>query len=1171
MSQLATAAGTTSVVEETSTDEEATTVGPDRRATDGRDLSVTDGPEGPEVAGSGTASGEVSTWRDPRLRAALALAVVVHGALLASGSFRGTYDAWVHIFFGDHYARDWFSTWEPRWYTGFTIVSYPPASHQSIGLVSKLVGLEWAFAFVQLVAVLNVTAGVYRFSLLWVSRRAAGWAAILAVVSSSLAEVVHTFGQLPTTFALGFLLHAQPSVRRWVYGGVRVDFVAGLALLAATTAGHHVTTLFGSVFFTGPTAVRALLDRWGTPVDDEPTGHVTSVRPSLLLPQVSRRLRRTLPALVRLAVLGASMIGVLVTVVLPYWLWSHSDPILQVPIPHASRNDFLDDTAAGLVFWFVPWIGIALIAPFAFLRAVCGRSWPLAASIGLLTLLGTGGTTPIPRALLGGAFDILTLDRFTIWATVAILPFAGWAVESLRVGVLADVVRARLGTMALRVGRTAVVAVAIFGCVFAATLTTHRPFQPEPIDPTPIVSFMEKDQHDRWRYLTLGFGDQMAWVGANTTALTVDGNYHSARRLPELTSRSVERLEGAKYRGVPGLGSLQQFLVNPSPYHLKFVFSVDRFYDPLLWASGWQRIGRLDNDVEVWERADVPPLPDVLPVREIPDWQRAMWGVLPLTSVTAGALTLIWLAAGRPLPRRVVRWREPRPGAGRLLRRIDRRLARSSDRLRGRDELRPQRSAWTSLGRRVDRVVEIARTPSSPRTARATSAALAAGVVAIVLALGSGATASPTPEQRIVAFYEALDFQRFETAHSLLDPSTRPELADYLLAISVRDGLVAGYAELDAVESTVVVDGDRAEADVELTFVTSVAEYRIDRRHRLVRLDDEWYLEPDDEVTAIGTDELVVRPEITVSAPTGTVVDVGAGDFQALLDRPRLSMGPSTTYRAGERWIVVGTLTNGDVDPADVTVNASLVGDDDVLLASYDAGQSTIHQVLPGETVPYRIDVEGRAGSVDRDDPVAGAFDPLAYSAPVIDEEVVRVEVAARAVVTGGQLDRVVDEVSATATATVTDAVPEEVPEGLEPLADDADDGADDAVGTTDGVAVAVELRNAGAIPATVTRLSLSFLDAEGRVVWVDHQWVPDAVRPRQKVATAWTTALPDIVSADVETATFADDPGDASRDDSALLVPVTPGADGMTPAVDGRTITHVRIDVSSFQRQVRP
>ena len=41
----------------------------------------------------------------PRPVVSVALAVLVHGALLVAGSFRGTYDAYVHIFLGDHYAR----------------------------------------------------------------------------------------------------------------------------------------------------------------------------------------------------------------------------------------------------------------------------------------------------------------------------------------------------------------------------------------------------------------------------------------------------------------------------------------------------------------------------------------------------------------------------------------------------------------------------------------------------------------------------------------------------------------------------------------------------------------------------------------------------------------------------------------------------------------------------------------------------------------------------------------------------------------------------------------------------------------------------------------------------------------------------------------------------------
>ena len=44
----------------------------------------------------------------------------------------------------------------------------------------------------------------------------------------------------------------------------------------------------------------------------------------------------------------------------------------------------------------------------------------------MLTLLGTGGTTPIPKIILGdNAFNILTLDRFTLWASIMALPLFG--------------------------------------------------------------------------------------------------------------------------------------------------------------------------------------------------------------------------------------------------------------------------------------------------------------------------------------------------------------------------------------------------------------------------------------------------------------------------------------------------------------------------------------------------------------------------------------------------------------------------------------------------------------------------------------------------------------------------------------------------------------------------
>ncbi|NQY05763.1 MAG: hypothetical protein HRT68_06045 [Flavobacteriaceae bacterium] len=43
-----------------------------------------------------------------------------------------------------------------------------------------------------------------------------------------------------------------------------------------------------------------------------------------------------------------------------------------------------------------------------------------------------------------------------------------------------------------------------------------------------IVNFLNLDIHYKWRYLTLGFGDQMAWLSVQNQSLSVDGNYHSS-------------------------------------------------------------------------------------------------------------------------------------------------------------------------------------------------------------------------------------------------------------------------------------------------------------------------------------------------------------------------------------------------------------------------------------------------------------------------------------------------------------------------------------------------------------------------------------------------------------------------------------------------------------------
>jgi hypothetical protein len=144
-----------------------------------------------------------------------------------------------------------------------------------------------------------------------------------------------------------------------------------------------------------------------------------------------------------------------------------------------------------------------------------------------------------------------------------------------------------------------------------------------------------------WRYLTLGFGDQMAWLSLNTLAATVDGNYHSSRRLPELTTRPVERLENAKYLGDHGLAALNDFLIKAEKYNLRYVFSNDQFYDPLLFYTGWNRVSRLVNGIMVWEKNNIPKV-NTSAKKQISSYLDISWGIIPMMMVSLCVISSIF-------------------------------------------------------------------------------------------------------------------------------------------------------------------------------------------------------------------------------------------------------------------------------------------------------------------------------------------------------------------------------------------------------------------------------------------------------------------------------------------------------------------------------------------------
>jgi hypothetical protein len=1023
------------------------------------------------------------------------LVVLFHGSLLANRSYLRTYDALIHIFFASHYAQAWFDPWEPRWYTGFSTVSYPPLVHQLIALLSKILDLRDAFALVQIMALLGCVVGVYRFSRMLSLPRASGYAALAFVISSSIAETVHLFGQLPTTLSLAFLLNAVPFAHRYMIDGRKANLFRAIGFMAATTAAHHVTTLFGSVFFLAPVVGQVWFAATRESRRLEPNKRWT------------RGLYRMAPHTYRAALLGMLVIAALVTVVFPYWAWSRSDPILQTPIPHASRENFLTNQAAGLMFFVLPWASSILFLPYALRRAWLDGRWMLALSLFALFGLGTGGTTPIPKMALRSAFDILTLDRFTFWATILILPYVGGALESILHGNLRLMLNVRIGRTTRRVLIVGFLLSNVLLAIWISTLSRYRMFQPEPIDIKPVVAFLEKDEHWRYRYLTLGFGDQMAWLSANTKALTPDGNYHSARRLIELTSSPIERLDGAKFTGVPGLGSLEQFLTQPEKYNLKFVFSNDTYYDPLLFFSGWHRVTRLENGLMIWEREDIAPLPERLPRRNIPLWQRAMWGILPpLAPVLAFsslrlrprcARAFFWQRRG--LGRKILRWLRQDRAVAPDFSLIDKVISAEEPNLiglavetetrgkgkrrvedaHGRD-VRPYGNVMGSDGRSVQSTWAMLRT--SPRARWWAIAFALIAVVGLIALQHKPATATDA----VLAYWDDIDFQRYKVAYDRLEPKDGLNFDRFMLDLSVRGGLRNGYAKLERIKaSTIALDGDeqrpqlgnRALVRSHLAWATSLNRLEEDVTQELEFGPHGWRIQARpllkvrarDRFTEEAAVKFYYRPRrlTTQTTSAGDVLDrpqlavLGARLIEHTLEVESRDPQGHATRRLERALAVVGELQNIDARPGDVTLTAILRDRDGWELRRNNAGTAILHKLLPGERTPFRVEFIGA-------------------DAPSRLSDVHSFEVFAKAVVTGRDLER---PLAGWITAT---------PKNL--------DRPDELLHAT--------IANTGTREATVPRALISLYDAKG-LAWVEERAIIDAILPREFLETDLPAKLP--------------------------------------------------------------
>lgn len=566
-----------------------------------------------------------------RVQRALLISFICHGFFILTVRYRLSYDAYTHMLFANHYAESWFSLWETRWYTGFTVVSYPPLIHQLIALFVPIFGVDAAFAFILWVVTTLYPLGIYAFSRIFTGKAAASYAALASAILLPIYVVAHIFGQLPFLASTLIALFGAASLNRYLREGGIHNLLLTVALTTTTMAAHHATLLL-QPFLIFAVFINNLFHHGGIETLN------------------SQRLR----LIVRFFLFAVPSAITGIIVIWPFWMWGMHQT-LQTPIDHLSRHNFFTDPRAHLIFFWPLYGPLVLFIPFLF------RRWPLRflgliTSFILLFLLGLGGTTPLPHLFFGEAWEWLTYDRFAFWACLALTPFFGILFIGLKRTWRRRFIASRMPVTYLKNILSTLTfsffAVTALGAWFTPILF---PTQPKPIDMKPIVDFLDRGDRSQWRYITFGFGDQFAHLNLLTKATTIDGSYHTARALPELRESGIGQVDTA-YWALKGIPAIEPILRRSGEYGVRWGFVNPDILEaiPLRWGVvhrngfvyvleklGWIKLKTLDNGILVYENpnATLPPLTRPKPEKPFASFS---WGVFPMLAlITTSALGIL--------------------------------------------------------------------------------------------------------------------------------------------------------------------------------------------------------------------------------------------------------------------------------------------------------------------------------------------------------------------------------------------------------------------------------------------------------------------------------------------------------------------------------------------------
>ena len=322
-----------------------------------------------------------------------------------------------------------------------------------------------------------------------------------------------------------------------------------------------------------------------------------------------------------------------------------------------------------------------------------------------------------------------------------------------------------------------------------------------------------------------------------------------------------------------------------------------------------------------------------------------------------------------------------------------------------------------------------------------------------------------SPENAIIAYYDALDFKEFEKAYSLINPENNLPIAQYMLEISVTDGLLSSYAKLDAIDTEITKHNDSVvSAKVTTNWITPLEKIEKVEYKSLSRHNGKWYLQPDDLNNDLPPDQLYSDNGTQYFNQGRRRITTEQTHHEDVLKQPVLEVISAKLVKYNNHYVIIGEVQNIDNVPADVILKGTLYNDNNKELATYNAKYHVKHKLMPKESSSFRINFEGIAWSKTQDS-IPDTFNPDQFTPVEFEEQPTKFNLQVAGNVSGSDLYKNV------------------VLSGINIKKE-----------TING-----NLFNSGIQEITVPQLLVTYYDENQNMVWVDHLFVKEGIRQQRK------------------------------------------------------------------------